>query len=126
MKKVRPSTIGRPTDLYERVRLVVFLEAKELDAVRARANEGRISISQFARAAILQAVNEERTKPMKQSYPLRFSYKELGKFGVTIVDPTGVWLSCNDCGKHWSPDLRTGGHLPRGYWKCPQGCNNPE
>jgi hypothetical protein len=112
-------------DLHERVRLVVFLEAEELEAVRSRATRERISISQFARAAILQAVNEGR-KPMRQKYPLRFSEKELAKFGVTIIDPSGVWMACKSCGQEWGADFRTGGRLPRGYWKCPRDCNDPD
>lgn len=55
--------------------------------------------------------------------PKRFSVRELAKVGVEIRDPSRVVLGCTRCGHGWSPMLMTGGRLPRGYWKCPEGCN---
>jgi len=48
------------------------------------------------------------------------------KANVTVggVDTGRVVVTCNQCGAKWSPNLRTGGHLPRGWWKCPNGCND--
>jgi len=44
---------------------------------------------------------------------------------VEGVEVGRVWVTCNQCGVKWSPNLRAGGYLPRGWWKCPSGCNNP-
>jgi hypothetical protein len=57
--------------------------------------------------------------------PKRFSAAELDKCDVRIECRTGgrIHLSCTACGTAWSPNLVAGGHLPRGYWKCPNGCN---
>jgi hypothetical protein len=38
--------------------------------------------------------------------------------------PYNVILRCTACGWVWSPNLRSGGRLPKGYWKCPGGCNH--
>jgi len=55
--------------------------------------------------------------------PSEFSQEELEKVGVQIVDPTKMTLQCKVCGQKWHPDIRKGGNLPSGYWKCPSGCN---
>ena len=34
-----------------------------------------------------------------------------------------VYVTCNECGKQWSPNLQAGGRLPRHWWECPNGCN---
>lgn len=34
------------------------------------------------------------------------------------------WCRCQQCGQVWSPTLQTEGRLPRGWWKCPNGCNS--
>jgi hypothetical protein len=44
---------------------------------------------------------------------------------VTILDAADVWLRCDHCGSVWSPNLRTGGRLPRRWWACPRRCNTP-
>lgn len=60
-------------------------------------------------------------------HPRQFTESELKKVGVTIVNPTGIWLRCDECGGQWSPNLQSGGALPPGYWKCPHhGCNQQE
>lgn len=43
---------------------------------------------------------------------------------VTLIDERQVLLRCNQCGQPWSPILLEGGRLPKGYWKCPKGCNH--
>jgi hypothetical protein len=59
-----------------------------------------------------------------QTRPRRFSQPELDKFGVTIEKRhQNILLSCESCGCRWSPNLISGGRLPRGYWKCPNRCN---
>jgi hypothetical protein len=40
--------------------------------------------------------------------------------------PRAGWHSCRECGKGWSPNLLSGGRRPRGWWRCPNGCNAPE
>ena len=30
---------------------------------------------------------------------------------------------CLKCGVVWSPNLRKGGRLPKGWWRCPNKCN---
>jgi hypothetical protein len=56
--------------------------------------------------------------------PRRFSDSELKLVKVEIVDASRVILRCVQCGSAWSPMLRSGGRLPRAYWKCPGGCNH--
>ena len=60
---------------------------------------------------------------MSKDHPFRCTESQLRKVGVTIYcDHTGK-LQCRDCGQIWQPMLRRGGKMPRGYWKCPNGCN---
>lgn len=61
------------------------------------------------------------TRPRR---PHRFTAAELKRAGVTILNPSNLLLACDQCGCGWSPNLVTGGKLPRGYWKCPNGCND--
>jgi hypothetical protein len=42
---------------------------------------------------------------------------------VTLVDESNLTFKCDKCGAVWSPNLREDGKLPRGYWRCPNGCN---
>ena len=56
--------------------------------------------------------------------PRRYSKSELKRVGVSIIDETRIMLKCDQCDARWSPNLRTGGNLPRGYWKCPNRCND--
>lgn len=41
-------------------------------------------------------------------------YRAYGNYG---------WYRCQQCGQVWSPNSPAGGRLPRGWWKCPNGCN---
>lgn len=53
-----------------------------------------------------------------------YSFKgRIQQVGVEVINENSLWLKCQVCGQTWSPNLRTGGRLPRGYWKCPNGCN---
>jgi hypothetical protein len=53
----------------------------------------------------------------------RFSGPELARVGITIKSRKPLFLACRRCDSTWSPNLQAGGKLPRGYWKCPKGCN---
>lgn len=77
-------------------------------------------------------MESETTSPVEQSPPTeqatapvalrprRCTEHELAKFGVELLDERSLLLGCVDCGQQWSPMLRSGGRLPRGYWKCPR------
>lgn len=60
---------------------------------------------------------------MSNKTPNRYSEKELKKVGVEIINKDSVRLKCTKCNATWSPNLQEGGRLPKGYWKCPNGCN---
>jgi hypothetical protein len=50
--------------------------------------------------------------------------RKLKQVGVSLIDPSTFALQCECCGLIWWPKLLPGGgRLPRGYWKCPHGCN---
>jgi len=51
---------------------------------------------------------------------------ELKKCGVEVVPVRELLLACLACQTCWSPGIRAGGKLGRGYWKCPRGCNHPD
>jgi hypothetical protein len=55
----------------------------------------------------------------------RCTAAELRRVGVEIGSGPGYWLSCTSCLMCWSPMIRRGGKNPKGYWKCPMGCNQP-
>lgn len=50
---------------------------------------------------------------------VRLTKKSLEKVGVELVSKEQVQLRCMQCGQSWSPNLKTAGRLPRGWWKCP-------
>jgi hypothetical protein len=54
------------------------------------------------------------------------NWKRRAKKANVKVEGTEIgrfWVTCNQCGAGWSPNLRARGYLPRGWWKCPRGCN---
>ncbi len=57
--------------------------------------------------------------------PRRLSRPELKRAGVSLGDafPNQVRLTCDRCRTSWRPNLLRGARMPRGYWKCPNGCN---
>ena len=55
--------------------------------------------------------------------PDRFTAHQLARAGVQIVDADKVTLGCEWCGAVWTPDVRPGKKMPRGYWRCPNGCH---
>jgi hypothetical protein len=62
---------------------------------------------------------------VKSRSPRRCTRAELRRVGVEVVPVPGYWLSCVTCRYCWSPMIRPGGRNPKGYWKCPAGCNHP-
>lgn len=47
------------------------------------------------------------------------------RHNVTITDTGWVPVSCTTCSETWQPMLGSRGRLPRRWWLCPQGCNDP-
>ncbi len=60
----------------------------------------------------------------RYSFPKRCTERELAKVAVQLTDPLRLILHCRQCGRGWSPNIKSGGKLPRGYWRCPSGCNS--
>lgn len=56
---------------------------------------------------------------------VRLTEDSLTRVGVELMGRR-AWLACEECGKIWSPNLLKGGRLPRGWWRCPTGCNAPD
>jgi hypothetical protein len=54
--------------------------------------------------------------------PNEFSQTQLKKVGIVIVNRNPLRLRCDSCAEEWSLDNK-GLRLPKGYWKCPKGCN---
>lgn len=59
----------------------------------------------------------------KSKIVVRFNESSLEMVNVKIVDKTEIVLKCKTCNLTWSPNKQTNGRLPRGWWKCPNGCN---
>src|SRR5713226_7601959 len=55
--------------------------------------------------------------------PRRATDAELRRVGVERDLHRDGSFTCLNCGQEWQPTLRRGGLYPRGYWKCPEGCN---
>jgi hypothetical protein len=71
----------------------------------------------------LSALREEE---FMRKYPRRYSKTELKKFGITLEDERQLILRCDKCGQGWMVNLKPGGKIPRGSWRCPNRCNWPE
>jgi len=58
---------------------------------------------------------------------VRHTEASLKRVGVTIVSHSREWpgLKCDRCGRSWWLVLRIGGPRPKGWWRCPKGCNHP-
>lgn len=54
--------------------------------------------------------------------PGEFSKYQLEKVGVLIVTGNPMRLRCRICAEEWNV-AQKGLRLPKGYWKCPKGCN---
>ena len=53
----------------------------------------------------------------------RLTPDALAQRGIALLDPARLWFRCLTCLRMWSPDFQAGGQLPRGWWRCPAGCN---
>lgn len=62
-------------------------------------------------------------EPTTLKRPKRYNTAQLALAGVELMSAERAHLRCMNCGKAWSPNLQSGGRLPRGYWKCPNRCN---
>lgn len=54
--------------------------------------------------------------------PHELSAYELQKVGISWVGRAPLLLRCDQCGEQWQI-TKKGLRLPKGYWKCPNGCN---
>lgn len=63
------------------------------------------------------------TKP-RRLRPRSFTKRELAKVDVDLANPHSRILCCKKCYRAWIPMIQIGGKLPRGYWKCPEGCHD--
>jgi len=41
----------------------------------------------------------------------------------SVGRPGQLQYECLTCGQFWSPNIQSGGRRPRGWWRCPKGCN---
>ena len=56
--------------------------------------------------------------------PRKLSVESLERVGVLWNGSLfEMILQCVECNAVWSPDKLRGGGLPKGWWKCPRGCN---
>jgi hypothetical protein len=54
--------------------------------------------------------------------PNEFSRNQLKKVGILIVNRNPSRLRCDSCAEEWDVNKK-GLRLPKGYWRCPKGCN---
>ena len=54
--------------------------------------------------------------------PHEVSDYQLKKVGVSLVKTGLLKLRCRECNETWRIKQK-GLRLPKGYWKCPNGCN---
>ncbi len=54
--------------------------------------------------------------------PYEASEYQLKKVGVILLNAKPLTLKCCKCDVVW-PVTAKGLRLPKGYWKCPTGCN---
>lgn len=62
-------------------------------------------------------------KEIDMSRPSRCTVRELSKVGVSLEDESRLILRCKTCKTGWMVNLLSEGILPKGYWKCPNKCN---
>jgi PleD family two-component response regulator len=48
---------------------------------------------------------------------------KIEKEELDLIDPTQFILKCRQCGNIWEVDKHNRLRLPKGYWKCSNGCN---
>jgi len=49
--------------------------------------------------------------------------RKLQEKQVETIDGPEITLRCKTCGATWKPDMRGRKRLPKGYWRCPENCN---
>jgi len=49
--------------------------------------------------------------------------KKLEEKQVETLEGPEITLRCKTCGSIWKPDMRGRKRLPKGYWRCHEGCN---
>lgn len=132
---MQPPKRGRPAGkTYGQVKTILFSEADQ-ERLKRLADLRRTSEAAVVRQLILEeserreirveeTASEER-RPTRG--PRNTSERELARVGVRIVDPNRFCLECVECGARWSPDFPAGGsRFHRGYWRCMNGCNDPD
>ena len=60
---------------------------------------------------------------MTKKYSVRLTEGSLRRVGIDLLGFPDIHLACRACGQHFMPLLRPGARLPRGWWRCPNGCN---
>ena len=60
---------------------------------------------------------------MQQEKPQRFNESQMDKVGIIVLDKDKILLQCKKCNQKWTPNLLSGGRLPKNYWHCIDGCN---
>lgn len=98
---------------------------------RERANlVGPRSGFQARGTGVLRPCSSRRSKRGGEVKPQRgprtCAESELAKVGVKMAGHSHVRLKCEGCGQTWAQNILSGGRMPRGYWKCPDGCNEPK
>ena len=87
----------------------------------ARQERGELGISDHVAVSARLLLHEQ--KEGKRMRPHKYTPGQMDKAGVEVISQHNVWLRCKQCGQAWSPNLGREGRLPRGYWRCPNGCN---
>ena len=49
--------------------------------------------------------------------------KKLEEKQVETLEGPEITLRCKTCGSTWKPDMTGRKRLPKGYWNCPENCN---
>ncbi|MHA2030430.1 MAG: response regulator transcription factor, partial [Candidatus Kariarchaeaceae archaeon] len=49
--------------------------------------------------------------------------RKLEEKQVEVLEGPEITLRCKTCGSTWKPDVRGRKRLPKGYWRCPESCN---
>ena len=57
---------------------------------------------------------------------IRLTNSDLHRVGTDIVSIGSVVLRCMSCGQTWEHKLLPGGHLPKGWWQCPNKLEKPD
>ena len=61
---------------------------------------------------------------LEAAYATRYNEDRHNLIRVDVPNASPAYRCC-ECGQVWSPMLQRGGRFPRGWWRCPSGCNAP-